>query len=130
MCATALGCDKGGSAAAPAAKSASGVAVVDVEKVARAMRWNESIEKDLRSADAEFKAQLEARTRALAQAVQERKRQIAQAAQLKPEQIDALLAAKDVRELEKLPLAPQQKDEIVRATALANQEIQSAQVGA
>ena len=114
----AAGCQKPGG-------GSSGVAVIDLDKVATAMGWMDEMTKSLQSADADLKGQLDVVLRNTLGAIEEAKKQVAADAKLTPEQTKTLITAKDQRELEGLPLSKEQRDKLVETAGKANVAWQS-----
>lgn len=125
-----MGCDQpaasdGGGAKTPSA--AGGVAVVDLDRVGKAMGWTERLQKELEAAEADQRRQLQDRARVLLEALETKKKQVTTAAKLTKEQVEQLNNVRDVRELEKLPLTPEQRQDLVQTLNAVNQELQAAQ---
>lgn len=113
-------------------RAGSGVAVVDYDRVFKAMGWTTEIEKDLQSATDAVRGQLQEFSKEVGQAVNARKRAIAAEAGLDERQAADLTAGRDV---ERLPLTPAQRADLAstlqnaslvfqRGQALANQAVE------
>ena len=100
--------------------SAGGVAVVDLDRIARSMGWVEEMSKSLQAADTELKGQLDGILRNSLKSIDEMKKQVAADAKLTPEQTKQLDSIKDPRQLDDLPLSKEQRERLVEAVNKAN----------
>jgi Skp family chaperone for outer membrane proteins len=102
------------------------VAVIDLDKIATAMGWLNELSKDLQSADAQLKSQLDDILKASLKSIDDVKKQVAVDAKLTPEQVKVLGTVKDARDLDQLPLTTEQKDKLGEAVGRANAKWQQA----
>lgn len=110
------GCNKDTPAATnKPASSAPAIAIIDFEKLYQQMGWEEQIKKDLAQGDAQLRQQFQPLALMIGDTFNQRKREVAREAHLSLQQTDAVLAAKDQAELEKLGLNRKQVDEIMQA---------------
>lgn len=125
------GCDKtetkapDPNAAAPKpVAGAGGVAVVDIDQVAKALKWDEAIASDLAVAEDNAKRHLQSRFGDLQKLIEDRKKDMATTSRLTQQQRDDLMAN---RNLDKLPLTGEQKNELAIILQGANQYVQFGQ---
>jgi Skp family chaperone for outer membrane proteins len=101
--------------------SGSGVAVVDLDRIATAMGWIDDLQKGLQATDAELRAQLDQILRTSLKTIEDAKTQVGADAKLNADQITQLNSIQDPRELEKLPLTKEQRDKLLETVNRANQ---------
>jgi Skp family chaperone for outer membrane proteins len=126
------GCDKNGGKDAKAtptatAAPAGAVGVVDYDRVFQDLGWRDEVTKSLQGTETTLRMTLDSYGRDIARALDERRVAIARAANLNPRQVDDL---HNNRDLDKLPLSPQQKEELFRSLSIAQQYGQNAQANA
>ncbi len=118
--AAAVGCDKGqGSPAAPAKDgvapggkaSGAGTGVVSFEQVFRDLGWYNNINRDLEAVQQDARLRLESFGRELNDVLAQKRQEIAAAQRLTPQQTEDL---NNNRNLDKLPLTPEQQQELLR----------------
>jgi Skp family chaperone for outer membrane proteins len=124
ICALALiGCNKPDESAV-AARSASSppIGVVDLDRVGRAMGWQDEAQKNLQATEAELKRVIESRLHAVQNTFEQKKKDIGNANNLTAAQITALNDAKDKSDLVKLGLTDKQIDDLIQASNAVQSE--------
>lgn len=99
---------------------AGGVAIIDLDRVAKAVGWLDELSKNIQVADTKLKTQLEDELRDTLRIIDDAKKQVAADAKLTPDQIAVLNSAKDERELNALPLTKSQRDKLTETVNNAN----------
>jgi flagellar motor protein MotB len=122
-----LSCNKTDGTAKTAESGNGSIAIVDLDKVAKAMGWTDDMTANLKDTDTAISGQLNAAIKPTLSAVDDRRTEIAKAANLSAAQITQLKAAKNKQELEQLPLSAKQVDELMQAFANAYQVASQAQ---
>ena len=106
--------------------STGGVAVIDLDRVAKAMGWLDDLSKNLQAADTELRTQLEQVQRGSRKAIDDAKAEVVAAAKLTPDQVKLLDSIQDNRDLAQLPLTKEQREKLINTVAAANTRWQSA----
>jgi Skp family chaperone for outer membrane proteins len=120
------GCQQKDSASGGGASSGGGVAVLDLDRAAKAMGWLDDIQSSLRREEQSLASQFQELERSRVAGVAEMRKAIASEAKLSAEQIKQLDAAQNVKDLEALPLTPQQRQQLVEGVARAQADLQVA----
>jgi Skp family chaperone for outer membrane proteins len=121
-----IGCNKDDASAARPAGSMPNVGVVDLDRVGKAMGWQDEMQRNLQATDAELKRVIESRLHALQDTFEQKRKEIATVDKLTAAQITDLNNAKQKSDLEKLGLTPPQIDELVQASSAVQMEATSA----
>lgn len=126
------GCDKnaggGGGAGGSTAKTGSagggGVAIVDLDKCFRQVGWTDQVSANITGVQQNLQMRLDSFAREIESALKDQRDSIAKAARLSTAQAEELRTNRD---LDKLPLTKEQRDEWIRSQNNAAQYAQQAQ---
>ena len=105
---------------------ASGVAIIDLDRIAAALGWLDDLSKNLQTADTELRSQLDQTLRANVKAIEDVKAEVAADAKLTADQLKTLNAIQDNRDLAQLPLTKEQREKLIGAVNAANSRWQTA----
>jgi Skp family chaperone for outer membrane proteins len=106
--------------------AASGVGVIDLDKIAATMGWMDDITKNMQAFDTDLKNALNVLLQAALKSIEDAKKQVAIEAKLTEAQKATLNTVKDPRELEALPLTSTQREKLVAIVNKANADWQKA----
>jgi Skp family chaperone for outer membrane proteins len=121
-----VGCNKEDTTAARSTSSGPSVGVVDLDRVGKAMGWQDEMQHNLQATDAELKRVIESRLHSLQDAFEQKRKEIATADNLTAAQITSLNSAKEKSDLVKLGLTDKQIDDLVQASSAVQMEATSA----
>ncbi|HZL35062.1 MAG TPA: OmpH family outer membrane protein [Tepidisphaeraceae bacterium] len=109
------GCNKDDASNNKAAAGNQPVSVINFDKIFKQMGWSDEINKDMKQADVQLGEQYQTITHAIEDAYTQQKRAIVKSANVTAEKADAMMAAKDRAELEKLGMNSTQLDQLMAA---------------
>jgi Skp family chaperone for outer membrane proteins len=106
--------------------SGTGVAIIDLDRVATAVGWLDLLNKDMQAADGALRQQLDQLLKASLKTIEDAKKEVSAEAKLTADQIKVLDSIQDMRDLSQLPLTAAQREKLVTVVTQANSGWQNA----